>query len=232
MRFPAPLVRGSLVERYKRFLSTVELEDGARVTAHCPNPGSMMGLLNPGGEVWLSPSQNPNRKLPYTWELVRIDEGFVGINTSLANRIVEEKLQAKTITEFADYASLRREVRYGKNSRIDFLLDTPGKPSCYVEVKSVTLQLGSSAAFPDAVTARGAKHLGELAEVVRSGHRAILLYLVQREDCGDFVLAEKIDPAYAEAMRTAREAGVETVCFTCRVGTAAIEMDRPLPFSF
>ncbi|MGB1548295.1 MAG: DNA/RNA nuclease SfsA [Alphaproteobacteria bacterium] len=232
MRFPAPLVRGSLVERYKRFLSTVELEDGARVTAHCPNPGSMMGLLNPGGEVWLSPSQNPNRKLPYTWELVRIDEGFVGINTSLANRIVEEKLQAKTIPEFADYASLRREVRYGKNSRIDFLLDTPGKPSCYVEVKSVTLQLGSSAAFPDAVTARGAKHLGELAEVVRSGHRAILLYLVQREDCGDFVLAEKIDPAYAEAMRTAREAGVETVCFTCRVGTAAIEMDRPLPFSF
>lgn len=232
MNFPDPLIRGNFVERYKRFLSTIELDGGERVTAHCPNPGSMMGLLVPNGEVWLSPARNPKRKLHYTWELVRIDDGYVGINTSLANRIVEEKLNAKKIPEFADYSSVRREVRYGKNSRVDFLLERPGEPSCYVEVKSVTLRLGESAAFPDAVTARGAKHLGELAEVVRGGKRAVILYLVQREDCEDFVLAEKIDPAYAEAMRAAQKTGVEALCFTCKVGVQAIEMDRPLPLSF
>lgn len=232
MNFPDPLIRGNFVERYKRFLSTIELDGGERVTAHCPNPGSMMGLLVPNGEVWLSPARNPKRKLRYTWELVRIDDGYVGINTSLANRIVEEKLNAKKIPEFADYSSVRREVRYGKNSRVDFLLERPGEPSCYVEVKSVTLRLGGSAAFPDAVTARGTKHLSELAEVVRSGKRAAILYLVQREDCDDFVLAEKIDPAYAETMRAAQKTGVEALCFTCKVGVPAIELDRPLPLSF
>lgn len=232
MHFPAPLIRGTLLERYKRFLSTIALEDGTHVTAHCPNPGSMMGLLPSGGEVWLSPAQNPKRKLAYTWELVRIDKALVGINAALANPIVEEKLVAKAIPELANYGTVRREVRYGQNSRVDFLLQAPDQPPCYVEVKSVTLRLGNSAAFPDSVTARGTKHLTELAKITRAGNRGILLYLVQREDCRDFVLAEKIDPAYAEAMQMARDAGVETLCFTCKMGTDAIELDQPLPFSF
>jgi len=232
MRFPSPLIRGALLERYKRFLSTIALEDGRHVTAHCPNPGSMKGLLPSNGEVWLSPAQNPKRKLPYTWELVRIGKTLVGINTSLANAIVEEKLVAQEIPELADYDTVRREIRYGQNSRVDFLLEAADRPPCYVEVKSVTLRLGNSAAFPDSVTARGAKHLGELADVVRSGKRGVLLYLVQREDCADFVLAEKIDPAYAKAMRTAQAAGVEALCFTCKINTDAITLDRPLPIVF
>ena len=174
MNFSDPLIRGRFVERYKRFLSTIELDGGESITAHCPNPGSMAGLLVPSGEVWLSPSRNPKRKLRYTWELVCINGGYVGINTLLANRIVEEGLNAKKIRELADYSSIRREVRYGKNSRVDFLLEAPEKPPCYVEVKSVTLRLGESAAFPDAVTARGTKHLSELTEVVRSGKRAVI----------------------------------------------------------
>lgn len=232
MNFSDPLIRGSFVERYKRFLSTIELDGGERITAHCPNPGSMTGLLVPSGEVWLSPALNPKRKLRYTWELVCINGGYVGINTLLANRIVEEGLNIKKIPELADYSSVRREVRYGKNSRVDFLLEAPKKPPCYVEVKSVTLRLGESAAFPDAVTARGTKHLNELMKVVRSGKRAVIFYLVQREDCNDFVLAEKIDRAYAEGMWAAKKVGVETLCFTCKVSVQAIELDRPLPFPF
>ncbi|PCJ58209.1 MAG: DNA/RNA nuclease SfsA [Rhodospirillaceae bacterium] len=231
MDFSAPLIRGTLLERYKRFLSTIALEDGTHVTAHCPNPGSMMGLLPVGGEVWLSPAQNPKRKLHYTWELVRIGKTLVGINAAYANRIVEEKLVAGEIPQLAGYDTVRREVRYGQNSRIDFLLEKTGQPSCYVEVKSVTLRLGNSAAFPDSVTVRGAKHLAELAKVVQAGKRGVMLYLVQRGDCADFVLAGEIDPAYAAAMKTARAAGVEMLCFSCKMSVDAIELDRPLPFS-
>ncbi|MEW5704493.1 MAG: DNA/RNA nuclease SfsA [Pseudomonadota bacterium] len=232
MRFPAPLIRGRFLTRSKRFFSTVELESGERIIAHCPNPGSMMGLLEENAEVWISPAQNPNRKLRYTWELVRIGEGLVGINTVLANRIVEEALLTDRIPGLTGYASIRREVPYGQNSRVDFLLESGDKPRCYVEVKNVTLRLKDFAAFPDAVTTRGAKHLAELANVVRSGGRAVLLYLVQREDCTGFVLAEEIDPAYVEAARVARAEGVESLCFSCRISAETIALDRALPLAF
>ena len=179
MRFPDPLLKGTLQKRYKRFLSDVTLATGEEVIAHCANSGSMMGLKEPGLEVWLSPARNPDRKLKYTWELVRIGDGLVGINTMLPNRIVEEAVGSGHITELTGYSNVRREVKYGKNSRIDLFLQEDGRPDCYVEVKSVTLRREEAAEFPDAVTARGTKHLGELSDMVANGGRAVMLYLVQ-----------------------------------------------------
>ena len=173
MRFVDPLISGRLVRRYKRFLSDIELKNRDRVTAHCPNPGSMLGLAEPGMAVWLSPSRNPARKLAFTWELVDAGASLVGINTGWANEVVAEALEARRIEELAGYPELRREVRYGENSRIDFLLEAPGRPACYVEVKSVTLRRDGRAEFPDAVTARGTKHLGELSDMVAAGSRAL-----------------------------------------------------------
>ncbi len=235
MRFVDPLISGRLVRRYKRFLSDIELKNRDRVTAHCPNPGSMLGLAEPGMAVWLSPSRNPARKLAFTWELVDAGASLVGINTGWANEVVAEALEARRIEEFAGYPELRREVRYGENSRIDFLLEAPGRPACYVEVKSVTLRRdGDKAAkpraeFPDAVTARGAKHLGELARVVEAGGRAVLFYLVQRGDCRRVTIASDIDPGYARAFDQARARGVEVFCYDCKVGPEAIELGRRLP---
>jgi sugar fermentation stimulation protein A len=238
MLFPDPLLKGRLVRRYKRFLSDIELDGGESVVAHCANPGSMMGLAEPGSEVWLSPSRNPARKLAYTWELVRTSppmadgtEGsLVGINTSWPNLLVAEALEAGRLTSLAGYPSLRREVRYGTGSRIDLLLEGNGKPPCYLEIKSVTLRRqGRTAEFPDAVTARGAKHLGELAQMAGQGARAVLLYLVQRGDCAEVAVAADIDPAYAAAFRTARNAGVEVLCYSCNVSPKSIEVDGPLP---
>lgn len=235
MRFPDPLIPGRLVKRYKRFLSDIELEDGSVVTAHCANSGSMLSVKEPGSEVWLSPARNPNRKLKYTWELIRIGEALVGINTAHPNALVEEAVKDGTISELAGYETVRREVKYGKNSRIDLLLEGGGRPTCYVEVKNVTLKRddtpGGLAEFPDAVTARGAKHLVELSDMVAEGHRAVMVYLVQRPDCGRFTVAADIDPAYAEALEAARKAGVEALCYDCRVETDGIEVARPLPLA-
>ncbi len=171
MQFPEPLIRGTLIRRYKRFLADVELDSGEAVTAHCANSGSMMGLAEPGAEVWLSPARNPKRKLRHSWELIRVGDGLVGIHTGHPNRIVEEAVRAGRIDGLAGYGGIRREVRYGKNSRIDLLLEGGGRAPCYVEVKNVTLRRGGRAEFPDAVTARGTKHLGELARVVADGGR-------------------------------------------------------------
>jgi sugar fermentation stimulation protein A len=235
MEFPDPLVRGRLVRRYKRFLSDIELAGGVVVTAHCPNPGSMMGLLERGAEVWLSPAHGRKRKLRYTWEMVRAGRSLVGINTGLSNRIVAEAIAAGRIPELGDYGSARREVAYGSRSRIDLLLEEPGRPKCYVEVKNVTLKRGGAgrtggAEFPDAVTARGARHLEELRRVAAAGGRAVVLYLVQRQDCDRFGLAADIDARYAAAHRTARAAGVEALCYACKLSPESIELDRPLPF--
>ena len=228
MRFPTPLLRGRLVRRYKRFLSDVVLDSGKEVVAHCANPGAMTGLMEPGAEVWLSESRNPARKLGYSWELVRVGEGLVGINTGLPNAIVAEAIAAGRVPALRGYASMRREVKYGINSRIDLLLEDPHRPKCHVEVKNVHLRRAEDAEFPDCVTLRGAKHLRELAAVVRSGGRAVLLYLVQRADCERLTVAEDIDPGYAAAFREAREQGVEALCYACRLSTEAIELDRPL----
>jgi len=231
MRFPDPLLKGTLQKRYKRFLSDVTLATGEEVIAHCANSGSMMGLKEPGLEVWLSPARNPDRKLKYTWELVRIGDGLVGINTMLPNRIVEEAVGSGHITELTGYSNVRREVKYGKNSRIDLFLQEDGRPDCYVEVKSVTLRREEAAEFPDAVTARGTKHLHEMSDMVKEGARAVMVYLVQREDCDVFRIAGDIDPAYAEALTAARAAGVEAVCYGCRLSPKEIAIGDPLPLN-
>jgi sugar fermentation stimulation protein A len=232
MQFPDPLIRGTLVRRYKRFLTDVELADGSVVVAHCANPGSMLSVNEPGAEVWLSPARNPERKLRYTWELIRIGDGLVGINTAHPNGLVEEAVKAGKIAELTGYASLRREVKYGKNSRIDLLLEDDAKPPCYVEVKNVTMRRGGGgddpAEFPDSVTKRGAKHLVELTDMVAEGARAVMVYLIQREDCQRFTVAGDIDPDYAAGLEAAMKAGVEAICYGCRMSPQEIEVDRAL----
>ncbi len=224
-----PLQRGTLVRRYKRFLSDVILADGEEITAHVANSGAMTGLSDPGLEVWLSRASNPARKLAWSWELARIDDGLVGINTMHPNAIVAEAVALGQIAPLTGYPDIRREVRYGVNSRIDLLLSAPDRPKCYVEVKNVHLKRGDGAYFPDAVTARGTKHLGELTEMVRGGERAVMLFLVQREDCRYFAPAEDVDPTYAAALRRAVADGVEVYCYGCRLTLESIRLDRPMP---
>ena len=200
MRFTAPLLPATLIKRYKRFLADVVLPSGETVTAHCANPGSMIGLMPPGARVWLSRSDNPKRKLSHSWELVEVDLGggaeLVGINTSLPNALAAEAIAAGRIPELAGYAGMRREVKYGQSSRVDFLLECPGRPPCYVEVKNVHLMRAPGLAeFPDAVTKRGARHLVELANMMAAGHRAVMLFLVQIGSAQRFMLARDIDPA-------------------------------------
>ncbi len=231
MKFSQRLIPGTLVRRYKRFLSDVELAGGEIVTAHCPDPGSMIGLDAPGSSVWVSRATNPSRKLAYSWELIRVDGHFVGINTSLPNALVEEALRANRIPELAGYRAIRREVPYGRNSRVDFLLEDDARGECYVEVKNVHLKRGQAAEFPDSVTARGTKHLHELMDVVDRGARAVMMYVVQRRDCDSFAIAADIDPVYAEALDRAVDKGVETISYQCRVSLEAIELENPLPLA-
>ena len=229
MRFDPPLMAGVLVRRYKRFLADVEI--GGRIeTAHCANPGSMLGLAPPGAPILLSASDNPKRKLRLTWELVKVAGALVGINTAYANRLVEEAIRAGRIDALAGYADFRREVPYGEGSRIDFMLSGAGRPPCYVEVKSVTLKRHEAAEFPDSVTARGARHLRELSAMRSVGARAVMLFVAQRDDCRSLEVAADIDPAYAAALTRARETGVEVLAYACRVSPTGIEIDRPLAF--
>ena len=228
MDFP-PLTKGTLIKRYKRFLADVELPSGEVVTAHCANSGSMLGLKDEGNTVYLSANTNPKAKLDWRWELVDVDGALVGINTSRPNHIVEEAILDGTITELQGYEGLRREVKYGKNSRIDLLLEGPS--TCYVEVKNVTLVDGNTALFPDAVTARGAKHLVELGDMVKEGHRAVMVYLVQRGDCTSFQPARHIDPTYAEKLEAALSQGVEALVYDCEVTTDHVRVREKIPFS-
>ena len=204
MLLPQPMQRGRLVSRYKRFFADVALDDGRAITAHCPNPGSMLGMNTPGLVVWVSRSDDPKRKLAHTLELVEVDGGLIGVNTMAPNRLVAEALAADAIPELAGYPSLRREVRYGENSRVDFLLQAPERPRCWVEVKSVTLSRATGLAeWPDSVSARGARHLAELEAVVRAGDRAVMLFVIQRTDCDAFETAADLDPVYAAGLRSA-----------------------------
>ncbi|MFZ5608031.1 MAG: DNA/RNA nuclease SfsA [Pseudomonadota bacterium] len=220
MQFETPLAPARLVQRYKRFLADVTLEDGRAATAHCANSGSMMGLTTPGARVWLSPNRNPKARLAWRWELVEADGALVGINTARPNRIVEEAILNGALAALRGYAGLRREVAYGAGSRIDLLLEGP-RP-CFVEVKNVTLRRGEAAEFPDAVTTRGAKHLAELARQAQAGARAVMLYLVQRADCAYLSIARDIDPAYGAALADARAAGVEVLSYWCRMSVDEI----------
>jgi sugar fermentation stimulation protein A len=229
MQFPDPLIPGRLVKRYKRFLADVELEGGGTVVAHCANPGAMLGLAEAGAPVWLSPARNPARKLKYSWELVEADGGLVGINTSHPNRLVEEAILAGRVAALDGYAGLRREVRYGKNSRVDLLLEDRARPDCYVEVKNVHLKRRAGLAeFPDSVTKRGAKHLDELGNMVAAGHRAIIFYLVQRIDCTRLAVARDIDPDYGAAFDRALGRGVEALCYSCMINPNEIRLNAEL----
>lgn len=234
MLFPRPLIPGQLERRYKRFLADVRLESGAVVTAHCPNPGSMLGLAEPGMRIWLSSSASPKRKLQYTWELVELPgpDGvhYAGINTAHPNLLAAEAIAAGRISELAGYETARREVRYGVNSRVDILLEDDGR-RCLVEVKNVHLsRVPGLAEFPDSVTARGAKHLDALAACVEQGDRAVMLYIVQRP-AESFALAADIDPAYAAAFDRARERGVEALCYVCDVGLNGISVRERIAFT-
>jgi len=230
MRFETPLIPAVLIRRYKRFLADCRLEDGREVTAHCANPGSMMGLAEPGMRIWLEPNDDPKKKLKFGWRLVEHAGGhFTGVDTSVPNRALRAALEAGQVAGLADYETIRAEVKYGEKSRIDFLLTQPGLPDCYVEVKSVTLSRQPGLAeFPDSVTARGTKHLGELARMVAEGHRAVMLYLVQRTDCDRFQLAADIDPAYAAAFDAAQAAGVERLVLGTTISPTGVEVGQPI----
>ena len=236
MRLPCPLLRGTLIQRYKRFLADVRLDDGRRITATCPNTGSMMGLAVPGAVVWLSKSDSPTRKYGHTWELVEVDLGagptLVGINTGHPNTLVAEALKARRLRTLAGYPSVRREVKYGRNSRIDLLLACAKKGLCYVEIKNVHLSRRHGLAeFPDSVTVRGTKHLVEMMQMVRAGHRAVMLFLIQRADARKLALARDVDANYGAAFDAARAAGVEAIALRCRLSTEQIIIDRAVPIT-
>jgi len=226
MRFASPLVPARLIRRYNRFLADAVLDTGEEITAHCPNPGSMMGLKEPGMRIWLERNDDPKRKLRYGWRLVELEGSHLsGIDTAVPNRVVKEALLDRRLPALSHYGTVRPEVKYGTNSRVDFLLTEPGLPDAYVEVKNVHLRRSDDwAEFPDCVTERGAKHLRELAHVVEQGHRAVMLYVIQRTDCARFRLAADLDPGYAQAFAAATEAGVETIVHPCAISLDEIQL--------
>ena len=251
MRFASPLVRGRLIQRYKRFFADVVLDDGREITAHCPNPGAMLGLNVPGSPVWLSRSDDPKRKLAHTLELIEAWDGegastLVGVNTLHPNRLVAEALAADAIPELAGYAQHRREVRYGAASRVDFRLEAPGRPAAWVEVNASSIHLHRGgrvwvevkgvtlsrekrlAEWPDCVSARGARHAAELAEMAATGDRAAILFVVQREDCDRFTVCRELDPGFARAFDAAVDAGVEILVYGCAVTPEGTKIVRPL----
>ena len=238
MQFQQTLIKAKLLKRYKRFLADAELsETGETITAHCANPGAMTGLKEPGSTIWLSKSNNPKRKLAYSWELIEVSEKnkntLVGINTAHPNKLVEEAINEEIITELQGYAELKREVKYGKNSRIDILLQNSSEEKCYVEVKNVHLmRKKGKAEFPDSVTTRGTKHLNELSDMVKEGHRAVLVFLIQRSVTKEMSIADDIDPDYAQAIVKARETGVEIIAYSCKISTKDIQVYKTVPFTF
>lgn len=218
------------MQRYKRFLADIDLGDKI-ITAHCANPGSMTGLKTPGMKVWVSEASNPNRKLKYDFQMIEAGGALVGVNTGLPNKLVEEAINAGGMAELTGYDSLRREVKYGTGSRIDFLLQSESRRDCWVEVKSVTLSRETGLAeFPDSVTVRGAKHLDELAIMAQSGARAVMLFLMQRNDCYRFAVAGDIDPHYAARFEAAIAAGVQVLVYQCDMSPEKIVVSGRVGF--
>ncbi len=231
MLFPQPLRRGRLVSRYKRFFADVVLDTGEAITAHCPNPGAMLGLNTPGLVAWVSWSDDPKRKLAYTLQLVEADGAPVGLNTLLPNRLVAEALDAGVIPELAGYDHRRPEVKYGEASRVDFLLTGQGRPACWLEVKNVHLmRTPGLAEFPDCVAARSSRHLRELEAMVAAGDRAVALFVIQRVDCEAFSACADLDPMFAAALERAADAGVEVLAYACEVSTEGVRIVRRLPW--
>jgi sugar fermentation stimulation protein A len=223
------MARGVIVQRYKRFFVDLVLDDGRAITAHCPNPGAMLGVNLPGQGAWASWSDDPKRKLPWTLQLVEANGGLVGVNTLLPNKLVAEALAAEAIPELAGYAVIRPEVKYAEASRVDFLLTHPDRPPCWLEVKNVHLsRTPPLAEFPDCVAARSTRHLGDLAARVEQGDRAVALFVVQRTDCDAFSACAELDPAFAKALDRAADAGVEVLVYGCEMSVEAIQLSRRL----
>jgi sugar fermentation stimulation protein A len=229
MRFDPPLIPATLVQRYKRFLFDAILEDGTPITGFCPNTGSMRGLTTPGSRIWLSEHDSPTRKYRHVFEMIEAAGEMVGVNTGLPNRLTEEAIRKGLVPSLAGYAAILREQRYGRNSRIDFLLKGNALPDAYVpdayvEVKNVHFsRMPRLAEFPDTVTKRGAKHLEELGDMAEAGHRAVMIYLIQRSDCDRFSICGDLDPFYAAAFVRARQRGVEAYALRCKVTSEGIE---------
>lgn len=211
--FSTTLHKARLEKRYKRFFADVVLDNGTKATAHCPNTGSMATCMSPGATVWLTFSDDPKRKLKWTWELTETDGGYIGINTMMPNRVVEHSIRAGLLPELSGYSGIQREVKYGTNSRIDILLTGDGRPDCYVEIKNTTLFNGVNVLFPDAVTERGQKHLRELAAMAKKGHRAVIFFFVNRPEGMAFAPADDIDPVYGKLLREVHKAGVEIIAY-------------------
>ncbi|MGI2032282.1 DNA/RNA nuclease SfsA [Rhizobium panacihumi] len=227
MRFASPLVPATLISRYKRFLFDAVLEDGTQITGSCPNTGSMRGLTTPGSRVWLSEHDSKTRKYRHMFEMIEADGTTVGINTGLPNKLAEEAILAGIVPALAGYDLLRREQKYGLKSRIDFLLSGEGRPDCYVEVKNVHfMRTPGLAEFPDTATQRGARHLDELGDMAEAGHRAVMLYVIQRNDCDSLRICGDLDPVYANAFKRAASRGVEAYALACEVSPEEIRATR------
>src|SRR5262245_2755154 len=227
MRFKSALIRGTLVQRYKRFLADVRLESGEVITAHCTNTGSMMGCKDPGSVVYISRSDNANRKLAYTWELIQARRARVGINTLHPNRLVAEAVQAGVIRELRGYQTVRREVKVSAHSRLDLCLNGSAG-CCFVEVKNVTLAIDGAAVFPDAVSERATRHLKELMRLKRKGYRAAVVFVIQRGDCEYFRPADEIDAEYGRWLRRAAKAGVEVLPYLAKVTPKEILLTKKI----
>jgi sugar fermentation stimulation protein A len=231
MKFSAALTEARLIKRYKRFLADVELNNGQIITVHCANTGAMTGCQPSQAAVWLSHSNNPKRKYPYSWELVQLGPSALAcINTALTNKVAEEAITSNVIAELSDYERCQREVVYGEEkSRIDFLLERASQ-QCFVEVKHLTLKLNDrTGAFPDAVTLRGQKHLRELMSQARNGDRAVLLFIVMRTDVDQVMPAEDIDPDYARLLRQAVNEGVEVLAYATHIDQDEIKVTHAIP---
>ena len=222
------LIHGRLIKRYKRFLADVKLDDGTVVTAHCTNSGTMKTCLEEDAEVYLSPANDPKRKTKFTWEMIKINDNWIGVNTGVPNKLAFDALVNNTIFSLHGYVHVRREVKFG-NSRLDLYAENDTE-KCFIEVKNVTMKVGTYARFPDAKTERGLKHLNELMEIRRQGMRAVMLYIIQRVDVEIFGPAWDIDPAYAKTLLEAFESGVEIIPLMTHVSPEKIELGRMLPF--